>query len=157
MTLEQPDVVPLAQPWWRPSYQLRRDFEATWRGVDGRVLRMVVPAGFRSDGSSEWLLFVLGLFPAVLLWFFGIAADGPHRAAWVVHDWLYRYRGAVPYQVQARNAWVGGTIPLSREEADAAFCTLALQGGMLPWRTFPRWAVLRALGWVSWRRDRDSY
>lgn len=154
---QQPDVAPFPGRWWRPNYQLRGDYLATWTAADGRVLRVIVPDGFRSDGSTEWLLLPLGFVPALLLWLFGIAADGTHRAGWLAHDWIYSRCGAVPYQVQVRTSWLDGIVPLTRAEADHAFYALSLLGGTLWWRAFPRWLVLRAVGWVSWRRDRLTY
>lgn len=139
-----PILDPLPRPWWRPSYRLRADYTATWRARDGRTLRLTVPANFGSDGSSEWLVVpLLGLLHALpwLAWLMGVGADGPHRAAALVHDALYRRRG------QSR---IVGGLRLSRSDADHAFLALALAAGMPAWRAWPRWAALRLVGWAWW-------
>lgn len=152
VTFVQPDIAPIQGPWWKPSYQLRGDYTATWTAADGRVLRIVVPDGFCSDGSSEWLLLVAGLLPAALLWAFGVSADGPHRAAALVHDLLYRRRGMIRYWVQIHASWVLSDAPLTRGQADHAFRALAIAGGMPRWRSLGRWVVLRIVGWAWWLR-----
>lgn len=122
--IEQPRILPLAEPWWRPAYRLLHDY--TYKGI-------TVPAGFEFDGSSEWLVsWVLPWVPAWALWLFRIRADGPHRAAALVHDWLYKHR-------------IG-----TRAEADKIFYDLCVAGGLPKWLAWVRWAVLWATGWIAW-------
>lgn len=130
--LVQPDLRPVPGPWWRPSYELAEDYAVAWVGMDGGHRQIRIPRGLRTDGSTEWLAMACGLLPAALLWVLGVGADGPHRAAALVHDRLY----------QARQG--------TRAEADHAFRVLALAGGLPPWRAWPRWVVLRCLGWAWW-------
>lgn len=148
-----PILDPLPRPWWRPSYVLRADYTATWRARDGRTLRLTAPAGFRSDGSSEWLLVpLLGLLHALpwLAWLFGVGADGPHRAAALVHDYLYRNRDQIALIARPGFLVREDYVAYNRADADHAFLALALAAGMPRWRAWPRWAALRLVGWAWW-------
>lgn len=131
---DQPDVIPLEDLYWfMPRYQVRREYIAYWNAADGRVASCTIPAGFTSDGSTEWIVSLLLFFwPAGILWLFGIRADGPHRAAAVVHDYLYAKRKGTRY------------------EADYAFLQLNLRAGVPAWRAYTRYFVLRVVGWVWW-------
>lgn len=146
----QPDLRPLPRPWWRPSYVLQSDYTAAFRAPDGRMLRVTVPRGLCVDGSTEWIALPLGLVPVCVLWLLGVSADGPHRAAAVVHDWLYAHRDAVRYEVRIRDDWAVHVGEIDRETADAAFLELCRAGGVLRWRAWIRWAVLRLVGWAWW-------
>ena len=128
--LTQPDLRPLPCAW-RPRYVLASNYPVQWERQNGTIGFTVVPSGTVVDGSSEWRVSVLLPFlPAGLVWFLGLRADGPHRAAALVHDWLYLDR------------------KLSREEADWAFWVLSLRHGVTPWRAKLRWRVLRLVGWA---------
>ena len=128
----QPDVRPLPGHWWAPTYELQADWTVPpdlVKTADNHPV--VVPAGFRTDISSEWIAnLVLGFLPAALLWFFGVRADGPHRAAAVAHDYL------------ARESIV------DRETADWVFYQLMKRGGMDEWRAWPRWQIVRGYSWL---------
>lgn len=150
----QPDIRPMSKPWWRPAYELVEEFTQAWIGTDRRQKSVVIPKGFKLDGSSEWLawplvlvggalilkhlissVMIFGLVMAglaLLLWLLGIGADGPQRAAAVVHDWLYENNLC------------------TRKEADYAYYVICTMYGMTIWRAWPRWAVLRAVGWIPW-------
>ena len=133
--LTQPDIRPLAAPWWKPAcYRLESDYTATWIGRDGQTRTLTVPAGFQHDGSSEWVSLALSVIPSGLLWLVGISVDGSHRAAALVHDYIYGQKPA----------------GYDRAEADHQFRELALAGGMAKWRADVRWMFLRGLGWIVW-------
>ena len=150
----QPDISPVKGSWWRPSYILKRDWWAYWKDEDGRQLRALVPRNLRLDGSSEWILIgLLGIFPlgGLIALLFRLGADGPHRAAAVLHDWVYGCKGDIEYQVLVRGTWLTHT-GLDRSEADWAFRSLAIDGGLLPWQAWPRWAALRIVARPWWGR-----
>lgn len=133
--MNQPDIVPVPS-LFRPRYMLRSAYVAHWEGLRGPQ-RVWIPAEYRWDGSTEWLVaVVLPWLPAGLLWLLGIRADGPHRAAALVHDWL------------------GHTRTLPRDEVDWAFFQLCLMGGVPRPLARLRWAVLRLTGWIPWQLRR---
>lgn len=130
--IPQPDLEPLPSVW-RPRYRLRGHYTVEWLDSAGRTRRVVVPTGYELDGSSEWLVAVLlPMLPAGVLWVLGIRADGPHRAAALVHDWLGKRR------------------TLSRSEIDWAFLQLQLAAGVPPWQAWMRWGAVRLTGWIPW-------
>lgn len=137
----QPNILPLAGSWWRPAYVLAEPYSVEWVGRDGQRLRLDIPAGARHDGSTEWLLVgILHLLPwgGLLALALRLGADGPHRAAALAHDWLYR------------------THAVSRAEADHAFRVLAQVGGLTWWQAWIRWAALRAIGLPWWARKKAT-
>lgn len=136
-SFKQPDIRPDPDAvWWRPCYYLNEDYKASWIDSENNLKKVKIPKGFHTDGSSEWTaLIFLGFLPAGLFWLTGIRADGPHRGAAVVHDYLYKYSLT------------------SRKEADSVFWQLCRKGGMPKWRADLRWIVLRAVGWHAYGKD----
>lgn len=131
MTLAaEPAVVARPQPVLLPifgrklsTYQLARDYTVTSNGH-----RITVPAGLITDGASiPWFA-----------WSFGFLPDGLHRAAALVHDWLYCHQG---------NPW---GIALNRRECDAIFLDLMLRAGVSPPRARIMHTAVRLCGWLPW-------
>lgn len=128
----QPDIVPLPG-YWVPRYRVRRAYRAQWVDLEGDVRTVVVPEGYEMDGSTEWIVkLILPFLPAIFIFALGLRADGPHRGAAVVHDWLGHKR------------------PFGRAEIDWAFLQLALDGGVPWWAAWMRWGVVRMFGWIPW-------
>ena len=135
MTIQQPDIRPVPGPWWRPAcYVLLENYTVNWNNSDGEEQEVTVPFGFDHDGSSEWILLLIGVIPSFVLWLIGYGQDGVHRAASVVHDYLY---------VAQPEGW-------TRAAADDAWYQLAVAGGMSVWRARLRWFFIRAFGWIPW-------
>lgn len=142
--MKQPDVRPVKGPWWRPvSYVLAEKYKVTWYMKDGRHVNYEVHKGFRYDGSTEWVLLFLGLFPGFLLWIFGVSQDGLHRGASLVHDAVYR-NGIVICSKTGR------AIQITRKDADDVFYQVATYSGMSKWQAKIRWLFIRAFGWIWW-------
>jgi len=130
---QQPDLRPEGSWMWKPRYVLMQEYHCASVRRDGTLLRITIPTGFQTDGSSEWIArLVFAFLPSTVFWLLGLRADGPHRAAALVHDYLYR------------------TQLLSRAEADYTFLRLARAGGMPLWQAVLRYCVLRLLGWTSY-------
>lgn len=130
----QPDLVPLPGTYWFvPRYRLRSDYAARWTDKQNKQVVLRVPQDFTCDGSTEWVVSALLFFvPAGFVWLLGIRSDGPHRAAALVHDYLYAKRIR------------------TRAEADYAFLSLCIDAGVAKWRAHIRYFVLRAVGWIWW-------
>jgi hypothetical protein len=125
----QPDIRPVPAPLYKPTcYRLHKDYTFDLKTPKAnQVRRITIPAGFTYDGSSEW---VMSIFPGFLLWIFAIGQDGPHRAAALVHDYLY----------------VEQLVP--RKRADDIFYEMMVAAKVPKWRAGVRWLAVRALGWV---------
>lgn len=115
-----PDIEPIGS-WWVPCYRLRQDYKRTLSTGE----EITVPEGFKTDGSTEWVVFLLFFWvPAIVMWFLGIRSDGLHRGAVVVHDYMRRGEG--------RKRW-------KRMFSDAEMRRIMIQDGVMPWRAWMRW------------------
>ena len=142
--LTQPSIKPIKSPWWRPtSYVLSENFRVTWHLEDGRKVTYEVHKGFEYDGSSEWILLFLGIFPSYLMWIFGISQDGLHRGAALLHDALYR--NGIVICLDTRRA-----INITRKDADDVFYKVATYSGVPKWKAKVRWFFIRAFGRFWW-------
>jgi len=102
---EQPDIKPIvcADTWvHRQCYELREYY--TFIGPRGDT--HTISAGFQYDGAS---------IPRIVWTALGATPDGLHRAATLIHDWLYINRGNLPY---------------TRKEVDNLFLVQMLELGM---------------------------
>lgn len=96
--LSQPDIRPIKESG--DLYELQEDFEFQLFGK-----RHTIPCGFKYDGAScANLLF---------------QRDGIHRAAALVHDYLYVFEGEIP----------NGTT-YTRQQADDLFRDMLVQYGV---------------------------
>lgn len=131
--MQQPDIRPVMAPWWKPvCYVLEEQYTVTWFDADDAERQVTVPTGFQYDGSSEWVMLLVGIIPSFVLWLIGYGQDGLHRAASVVHDYLY---------VEQPEGW-------TRAEMDELWYDLAIEAGMRTWRARLRWLFIRAFGWT---------
>ncbi len=117
MTLTQPDIRPikengqlykLAQPY---SFHLGLNL-------------IIIPKSFQYDGAT----FAKLLFQR----------DGIHRAACLVHDYLYENKGIV------------GDIVYDRKCADNKFKELLKRAGVKHWHVWVSYTAVRLLGWIWW-------
>lgn len=89
-----------------------------------------MPAGFVSDGASV---------PRLLWWY--SPPDGMHRAAAIVHDFLYSCKGHRPLLAPPI---------LSRGTCDNIFKDLMIRAGVRGRKAHAMWLAVRAFGWSPW-------
>lgn len=141
MTVKQPNIVPISQG----KYRLEEDYQYQWDYL-GNTYRLNIPAGFEYDGAS---------IPRFAWSVLGMSRDGLHRAAALVHDYIYEFEGDVPIGAISQldgNTWklLFTTRVFSREEADKMFCRILRESNVPSWkRKVVYWAV-RAFGWTYW-------
>lgn len=116
--LTQPDIRPVKESG--QLYELATVYTA--KLPTGNIIK--IPAGFRYDGatSSQFLF----------------QRDGIHRAAALVHDFLYEKKGKV------------GNLRFSRKDVDKIFKSMLKQYGVKSWHVSVSYVVVRAVGWVWW-------
>ena len=88
---------------------------------------IIVPPGFVTDLAS-----IPQIFHSV------VPVNGMHRAAAIVHDWLYV------------------TQPCTRAEADRVFLDAMADLGVRLTQRWVMYAAVRAGGWVGWARRREA-
>jgi len=111
---------------------------------------IVVKAGFRWDGAS-----VPGFLRK-----FGFATDGSHRAAALIHDFVYVHEGELPVgsmisEIGDSGIYQSQSGSFSREDADRLFGKMMKQGGVNKRkRLFMKWGV-SSFGWIFWQDGPD--
>lgn len=120
MHINQPDIRPIKESG-SDMYLLMDNFVYTIP----EIANVTVPKGFRSDGASN----------AALLF----ERDGVHRAACLVHDWLYFNKGHIDDDVV-----------LSRKGVDQFFFQMLLDYGVKSWHSRLAYWAVRAFGWIGW-------
>jgi hypothetical protein len=121
---DQPDIKPIvcADTWvHRQCYQLREDY--TFIGPTGQP--HTIPDGFMYDGAS---------IPRAVWTITGITPDGLHRAATLIHDYLYLNRERYDY---------------TRRQVDELFRDQMLTLGMPRAKTRKMYRAVRLLGWSA--------
>jgi hypothetical protein len=138
--LAQPDITPIRGD----LYKLDAQYVYTWKH-QGAERRITVPLGFEYDGAS---------IPRILWTLVNITPDGLHRAAALIHDWIYRNRGNLgdSYQKFLEDSWK--TIPNGKWErihADRMFARLLREAEVPKFRRRIMYLAVRLLGWLSWK------
>lgn len=126
------------------EYILISPFEFQWSkgGVD---FRLIVPENFNTDIASS----------PQITWSLGFKPDGLHRAAAVVHDYMYVKGGVLPpgtYQCKNAAGWVNLETYWPRRQADDLFYKMMIHYGVPYWRAKTMWLAVRAFGWAFWAR-----
>lgn len=123
LAYEQPDIRPRKESG--QLYILMQDW--MYRGF-------LVPQGFLTDGASapKWTLSVVGF-----------QRDGIHRAAAMIHDWLYVNKGTV---VRAN----GSTFTYDRLYADKQFKGILKEAGVKNWQAWCAYYAVRLGGRLYW-------
>jgi len=156
--LIQPDVLILKKDY----YVLTKEYTYKWdlcgyisRGgevkEDTREEDMVVenkltvPKGFRWDGASV----------PRFLWWLGFWPDGKHRAAALVHDFIYIYKGKLPAEY-FKAQYEGHTFhpqygSFSRKDCDRLFRKMMRDGGVAEWRVQIMFYAVRWFGGFYWK------
>ena len=112
--------------------------------------RIDIRRGFRWDGASVPRIF----------WQLGFKPDGKHRAAALIHDLMYIYRGQLPgdlFTARHDNAdWHPQSGSFSRKDADRMFGKLMKEAEVKrSYRSIMYWFV-RVFGWMYWRDGKDE-
>lgn len=99
--------------------------------VTKRNIEITVPQGFRNDLAS-----IPRLFQAI------VPKVAKHRRAAVVHDYLYRERGNLPYAY------------FTRAQSDKIFLEAMKTDGVRFTRRWAMYLAVRSGGWVYWRKPK---
>jgi hypothetical protein len=143
--MRQPSLIPISDvgPY---RYQLEKDFTYRWR-AEKKTWIITIPAGFTSDGASSprWVWTLAGITP-----------DGLHRAAALVHDFLYRYGGRLPFGSFNRwnemsERWEPVAVPWTRKQVDKLFANMLAEYGVSKTRRRMMYLAVRMMGGWSWR------
>lgn len=139
----QPNLEPIGETEnGHPIYKLETTYAYQWIAPDGRARRLIIPAGFICDGASV----------PKILWHF-MLPDGLHRAAALVHDFLYEYRGKLPigsYQRLTGNKWEIIDAQWERRHADKMFARILRESNVSKFKRRNAYRAVRAGGWTYW-------
>jgi hypothetical protein len=141
--LTQPTHVPTPRLGY---FKLDRHYEYNWENH-----RLTIWAGFVWDLAT-----IPGFW---LLWLLGYRADGLHRAAALVHDYIYRLGGTSPYGVHERfdgEAWHEAHSWWTRLQADRLFAGMMREAEVVRWRCMAMYVAVRMCGWWAWRESRSN-
>ena len=137
--LEQPDIRPISDT----HYRLEQDYEYTWFWRQ-HYNALKIPAGFVADGASV---------PRIAWTLSGLRPDGLLRAAALLHDAHYRYKGRLPegwHTYIEYDEWQPVMTEWRRKEADQLFLQVMKQAGMKAWRAKMAYYAVRSFGWMAW-------
>lgn len=126
------------------AYTIDEPWSYCWRAPDGYERRLKIPAGFIYDGASV---------PQLVWTISGIIPDGLIRAAALVHDYLYVYRGNVPrgtYQKLVDGEWVDLQWGWTRRECDKMFCRIMRESGVERGKRRMAYRAVRLFGGGAW-------
>jgi hypothetical protein len=143
---EQPDNEPIAERAdGHTIYELRHPYAYIWAGPDGKKRCIIVPAGFIYDGASV---------PRFVWTLSGMSPDGLHRAAALIHDWLYEHKGKLPvgsYLREETGGWDVIEADWQRDHADRMFGQIMREFGVSPWRRKVAYKAVHWFGRTAWR------
>ena len=112
--------------------------------------RITVPKGFRWDGASIPKIF----------WRINFKPDGKHRAAALVHDLIYIYKGKLPgelFQAKYQSTdWHPQSGSFSRSDADRMFGKLMKEAGVNKFYRGTMFWFVRFFGWMFWTDGTDE-
>lgn len=142
-TLKQPHNTPIDSK----RYKLVEVYKYTTNIYQGVPYKIVVPKDFIYDGAS---------IPRILWSLSGIRPDGLIRAAALVHDFLYRYRGRLPkghsyyWDIET---WRDSNSGYSRSESDKVFLELMGRAKISKVKRYLAYYAVRLFGRFSWKED----
>lgn len=138
------------------QYYLEEPYIHEWV-YKGTTYRVIVPEGFITDGAS---------IPRIFWSLAGLKPDGLYRAAALVHDFFYQYRGDPPpgrFQREVGThkdfgqpvlAWRDVTREdrpaLTRKEADELFMRIMTEAGVDGWQRTVMHRAVRLFGGFAW-------
>ena len=134
--LPQPDIRPLGESG-KERYVLNEDYSFAFYNREG-LQALTIMKGFKYDGASvpRWAMALIGF-----------ERDGVHRAASLVHDWLYVNEGVV----YNHNTSEDKNYTYNRHEADTIFLKGMEYHGIKSWHTRIAYITVRGLGWIKRR------
>lgn len=140
----QPHIIPITDR----HYRLAENYTYTWLLVkSGTGMRIVVPKNFIYDGASV---------PGALGWMVGLHRDGLIRAAALVHDFIYKNKGSLPYGSFhiSNNGGVDWEIAYgkwSRADCDRLFHKMMVESGMSGYKVDTAYNMVKMFGWTYWK------
>lgn len=128
--MKQPNITPIKESG--QLYVLAEEYKIDIRRFGG-LKNLRIPKGFRYDGASvpRWLWSLSGL-----------SRDGIHRAAALVHDYLYENKG---FQENDKHEYW-----LTRKEVDKVFREMLIDVGVADHRVFLAYWGARIGGHFYW-------
>lgn len=136
---------PILKPADPGEWILQEDFWYEWI-AEGLRQRIVVRQGFLTDIASV---------PVWARWL--VSVDGEHRAAAIVHDWLYAHQGSLPpgaYWVHRpedpAGPWIESRARWTRLAADRIFCRILREYGVPRWKRRLMFRAVRVGGGLYW-------
>lgn len=147
--IEQPLITPINEK----QYILEQDYTAKWTTKKGDTVGVTIQAGFVYDGASV---------PRVFWSLVGIHPDGLMRAASLVHDYLYVYKGNPPMLKDGYGAFIegakgikhGAILRMSRKQVDDLFLRMLKDSGLSWSKRNAAYLGVRAGGWVYWKQPK---
>ena len=125
-------------------YRLEEDYIYCWK-IDSTKYRITIPAGFTYDGASV---------PRPVWTISGLTPDGLIRAAALVHDWLYQFKGDLPkgsHQFFHKNSeWRNVIGKWNRKDADRLFSRIMREAGVARTKRRRAYRAVRLFGWIAW-------
>jgi hypothetical protein len=118
-TTEQPNIKPIG----KDAYRLVEPF---------CYKEICVPMGFVFDGAS---------IPRFLWTLSGLTPDGLHRAAALIHDYLYHHKGKIP----------NSKVEYTRREADSIFRELLTRSCINSLNVRRMYWAVRLFGYFYWK------
>jgi hypothetical protein len=106
--------------------------------------KIIVPKDFIYDGASV---------PSLVTRLTGIRRDGEHRAAALLHDWLYHHKGRLPggyYQINFEGEFGDTWAKWTREDTDRLFGRVMREFGYTRWKRVWAYRTVRWFGWLVW-------
>lgn len=139
--LKQPVLIPANDS----QFVLLEEYAYTWQDAT-QSNQVLVSRGFITDIASV---------PRFAWTLTGIKPDGLHRAAAVVHDLLYQWRGlpqlpSGALQYWENNQWQNSTTRWTREQCDLLFRQIMTEAGEAPWRIRLMFWAVRMFGGAAW-------
>lgn len=146
--INQPNIIPISDR----LYMLVGSWSYEWTTVlNGISVKSVikVPEGFVYDGAS---------IPRFLWSIFGLSKDGPHRAAALIHDWIYTFDGDLPdgsvcriFLDENMNLKELDTIDIwRRKDADKLFLKMLKETNLSRFQIYAMYYAVRLFGWSKW-------
>ena len=144
--IAQPRLIPVS----KRLYKLYEPYEYQWQHVSD-TYKLVIPAGIETDIASvpRWVWSLFGILP-----------DGLHRAASVLHDFLYRCNkpkgkraSGYFFRLDAFDNWEDiSYYPWSRKQCDRLFIRVMRESHVTKWKRRAMFRAVRLAGWLGWRK-----
>jgi hypothetical protein len=152
MSLKQPLLNPVSEKGGKVIYELLATYKYEFNYND-RCYRIIIPKGYLTD---------IATVPRFVWTFSGILPDGLHRAAALLHDFLYQYKGKLPkgtYQELKFEGWSfipmkdeKGRLGWDRGRCDRMFAHVMREAGVSKLKRRLMYLSVRTCGLIFWLR-----